>query len=205
MLHRAPPNINLISMKDAAAAFGVPPSRMGKVMAYRAGGEAIIVVSVASRQIDWSALAQAAGVERRKLRLASPAECVDWFGFLPAGMPPFAHRTPLRVFVDSSLCGLQGGKDQCVLYRIGDENLCMEFCENVVDTLAKLLDRGLCTSVDLTQAAEAHLRSVGGDLASLRVGSEGAQAALNAAGVVAGAGVRLMGDCMMTKIVKSLR
>jgi len=46
VLHTAPEGINMTTMKDAAAAFGIRPSRMGKVMAFRSVSSALFCFEI---------------------------------------------------------------------------------------------------------------------------------------------------------------
>lgn len=122
-------------------------------------------------------------------------------------MPPFAHRTPLRVFIDTVLFdGEEGRKDDGVYFRVGQENLCIELPRGGGSMLAELLGTHSCTTVDFAGEGDVNkVRSVVGDMASLRVGGAGALAAINAVGTEAGPTIRLMGDCMLFKIVRWLR
>lgn len=61
----------------------------------------------AALRLDTAELARVCGVGRRKLKLATPSECRDVFGFLPGTVPPFGHRAAsgsgIKVLVDASL------------------------------------------------------------------------------------------------------
>lgn len=44
------------------------------------------------------------GLGRKKVRLAKADDCLHVFGYMPGGVPPLGHRTPMnRVFLDHNL------------------------------------------------------------------------------------------------------
>ncbi|KAF1787697.1 YbaK/aminoacyl-tRNA synthetase-associated domain [Phytophthora cactorum] len=76
-------------------------------------------------KLDTAQLATLCGVSRRRIKLATPAECCEYFGFEPGTVPPFGHREQsdrrVRVYASSTLqyveslvCG--GGSHEALLW-----------------------------------------------------------------------------------------
>jgi len=64
----------------------------------------ILVLASGDQRVDDRKLAEHYGVGRKKVRIATPDECVAIYGFPPGGVPPLGHRTAnLPIFVDDSL------------------------------------------------------------------------------------------------------
>ncbi|KUG01495.1 Exonuclease mut-7 [Phytophthora nicotianae] len=79
----------------------------------------------ANCKLDTAQLAMLCGVSRRRIKLATPAECCDYFGFEPGTIPPFGHREQsdhrVRIYASSTLqhvkslvCG--GGSHESLLW-----------------------------------------------------------------------------------------
>ncbi|KAK1928619.1 Exonuclease mut-7 [Phytophthora citrophthora] len=85
----------------------------------------------ANCKLDTAQLAALCGVSRRRIKLATPAECCESFGFEPGTIPPFGHRSaradpeqpqhPIRVYASNTLqhveflvCG--GGSHDALLW-----------------------------------------------------------------------------------------
>lgn len=86
---------------DAAAAIGVHVGQIVKSLIFGVDGELVLAYVSGANQLDEKKLAAAAGgakcvrVDADAVRAAT--------GFPIGGVPPFGHRTPLRVFVDPDL------------------------------------------------------------------------------------------------------
>ncbi|KAG6954948.1 hypothetical protein JG688_00012123 [Phytophthora aleatoria] len=79
----------------------------------------------ANCKLDTAQLATLCGVSRRRIKLATSAECCEYFGFEPGTVPPFGHREQsdrrVRVYASSTLqyveslvCG--GGSHEALLW-----------------------------------------------------------------------------------------
>ncbi|ETV94667.1 hypothetical protein H310_11653 [Aphanomyces invadans] len=71
-------------------------------------------------RLDLVQLAKLAGVTRRKVRFATPQECLQVFGYAPGTVPPIAHKAPdICVWLDKdvppSIPLLFGGGPHCIL------------------------------------------------------------------------------------------
>lgn len=64
----------------------------------------VLVLTSGDQRVDDRKIAERYGVGRKRVRVATPDECVAIFGYAPGGVPPIGHRTAgLPVFIDSSL------------------------------------------------------------------------------------------------------
>jgi prolyl-tRNA editing enzyme YbaK/EbsC (Cys-tRNA(Pro) deacylase) len=89
---------------DAAAAIGCELGQIAKSMCLMAGGNPVLVVAAGDRRIADAVIARHLGVGRKKVKIATPTECVDIFGYPPGGVSPVGHRTPgIPVIIDESL------------------------------------------------------------------------------------------------------
>ena len=88
---------------DAAAAIGVEVGQIVKSLVFAVDGDVVMALVSGANQLDERKLAAAAGgakagrVDADAVREAT--------GFPIGGVPPFAHATALRVFVDPDLLG----------------------------------------------------------------------------------------------------
>lgn len=86
---------------DAAEAIGVEVGQIVKSLIFAVDGEIVLAYVSGANQLDEAKLAEAAGgahcqrVDADLVRTAT--------GFPIGGVPPFGHRSPLRVFVDRHL------------------------------------------------------------------------------------------------------
>ncbi len=86
---------------DAAAAIGVDVGQIVKSLIFAVDGEVVLAYVSGANQLDERLLAAAAGGMKSS---RVDAEVVrDTTGFPIGGVPPFGHRTSLRVFVDPDL------------------------------------------------------------------------------------------------------
>lgn len=87
--------------EDAAAAIGCPLGAIVKSLVFRVDDEVVVALVSGPNRLQEPALARAAGgqqagrVDAKAVREAT--------GFPVGGVPPFGHRTALRVFVDEDL------------------------------------------------------------------------------------------------------
>lgn len=64
----------------------------------------ILVLASGDQRVDDRKIAAYYGVGRKRVRTATPDECLGIYGYAPGGVPPVGHRTPgLPVFIDTSL------------------------------------------------------------------------------------------------------
>ena len=87
--------------QDAAAAIGCPLGAIVKSLVFRVDDEVVVALVSGANTLDEDALARAAGGRAAGRVDADPVREVT--GFPVGGVPPFGHRSELRVFVDEDL------------------------------------------------------------------------------------------------------
>lgn len=86
---------------DAAAAIGVEVGQIVKSLIFAVDGEVVLAYVSGANQLDEKKLARAAGGTKCARVDADVVREVT--GFPIGGVPPFGHRTHLRVFIDPDL------------------------------------------------------------------------------------------------------
>jgi len=86
---------------DAALAIGVDLGQIVKSLVFCVDGEVVVALMSGPNLLDEDKLATAAGGERAWREDADTVR--EATGFSVGGIPPFGHREPLRVFVDTDL------------------------------------------------------------------------------------------------------
>ncbi|MBZ0277952.1 MAG: YbaK/EbsC family protein [Anaerolineae bacterium] len=90
--------------QQAADNVGCELGQIVKSLAFIISDAPIIVLASGDQRIDDKKLAALFNVGRKKVKVASPEQCVAIYGYAPGGVPPLAHRTPgLPVYIDDSL------------------------------------------------------------------------------------------------------
>lgn len=85
----------------AAQALGTTVPAIVKSLLFLADGEPVLVLASGDRRVDARALARELGV--KKVRMATPEQCIALAGHAVGGVPPVAHRQPLRTLFDRHL------------------------------------------------------------------------------------------------------
>jgi Cys-tRNA(Pro) deacylase len=86
---------------DAAAAIGVDVGQIVKSLIFAVDGEVVLAYVSGANQLDEKKLAAAAG--GMKCARVDADTVRDVTGFPIGGVPPFGHKTHLRVFIDPDL------------------------------------------------------------------------------------------------------
>jgi prolyl-tRNA editing enzyme YbaK/EbsC (Cys-tRNA(Pro) deacylase) len=88
----------------AADNIGCALGQIVKSLAFVVDGQPILVLASGDQRVDDRKIADIYGVSRKKVKIATPEECVDIYGYAPGGVPPVGHRTAgLPTFIDDSL------------------------------------------------------------------------------------------------------
>ena len=88
----------------AADNIGCELGQIAKSLAFIIDGQPIVVIAAGDQRVDDKKLAALYNVGRKKVRPATPEQCVEIYGYAPGGVPPLAYRTPgLPVHLDESL------------------------------------------------------------------------------------------------------
>lgn len=86
---------------DAAAAIGVAVGQIVKSLVFLADGVPVVALVSGANQLDEAKLAVAAGAS--STGRASAEQVREATGYPVGGVPPFAHSSSLRTFVDEDL------------------------------------------------------------------------------------------------------
>src|SRR5688500_13869678 len=88
----------------AADNIGCELGQIVKSLAFVVDGQPILVLASGDQRVDDRKIAELYGVGRKKVKIATPDECIAVYGYAPGGVPPVAHRTPgLPTYIDDSL------------------------------------------------------------------------------------------------------
>ena len=88
----------------AADNIGCELGQIVKSLAFIVDEQPIIVLASGDQRVDDRKLAAMFNVGRKKVRVASPEQCIEIYGYAPGGVPPLAHRmTGLPMYLDDSL------------------------------------------------------------------------------------------------------
>lgn len=89
--------------QQAADNIGCELGQIVKSIAFIVDQQPIIVLTSGDQRVDDKKIAALFAVGRKKIKVATPEQCVAIYGYSPGSVPPFAHRTPdLPVLIDQS-------------------------------------------------------------------------------------------------------
>ncbi|WP_203071089.1 YbaK/EbsC family protein [Falsiroseomonas ponticola] len=91
------------SAADAAAAVGCDVAQIAKSIIFRAGGQAVLVITSGANRVDMGKVAAATAFHVKR---ADGGWVRDVTGFAIGGVAPIAHLTPPVVLVDEDLFAL---------------------------------------------------------------------------------------------------
>ena len=88
----------------AAEAIGCKVSQIAKSICFIIDETTpVVVITSGDQQVDDRKVAALFNVGRKKVKMAKPDECVSIFGYVPGSVPPVAHRTPVKIYLDATL------------------------------------------------------------------------------------------------------
>lgn len=88
----------------AADNIGCELGQIAKSLAFIIDGQPVVVIASGDQRVDDKKLAALYNVGRKKVRSATPEQCIEIYGYAPGGVPPLAYRTSgLPVHLDDSL------------------------------------------------------------------------------------------------------
>jgi prolyl-tRNA editing enzyme YbaK/EbsC (Cys-tRNA(Pro) deacylase) len=86
--------------QQAADALGVTVGQIAKSLVFTVNKNPLLVIASGANRVDEGKLGQLAG---GKIRRADPETVKQSTGYTIGGVPPFAHATPLPVYIDPDL------------------------------------------------------------------------------------------------------
>ena len=115
------------TVETAAQALGVAVEQIGKSILFLADGSPVLVIANGVNRIDYKGLADYFGLSRKRIKMATADEVLDFAGYTVGSMPPFGHKTKLRTLIDSRLFTqseiFAGGGDIDALLRITPDEI----------------------------------------------------------------------------------
>lgn len=88
----------------AADNIGCELGQIVKSLAFVVEGQPILVLASGDQRVDDRKIAELYNVGRKKVKIATPEDCIAIYGFAPGGVPPVGHRTVgLPTYIDNSL------------------------------------------------------------------------------------------------------
>ena len=89
--------------QEAADAVGCALGQIVKTLFFMAESRPTMVLAAGDRQVDTALLAPILGVGRKKLKMGTPAEVMEYTGYPVGGVAPVGWPKPVDVVVDDSL------------------------------------------------------------------------------------------------------
>lgn len=90
--------------EDAARAIGCELGQIAKSMCLLVGDKPVLVVASGDKRLSDAKIAQYFGIGRKKVKMATPDQCVAIFGYPPGGVSPVGHRSEgITVVLDETL------------------------------------------------------------------------------------------------------
>jgi prolyl-tRNA editing enzyme YbaK/EbsC (Cys-tRNA(Pro) deacylase) len=88
----------------AADEIGCELGQIAKSICFIVEDKPVVVIASGDQRVDDRKIAALLGVSRKQVKFATPEQCIEFIGYLPGGVPPLGHRTPLRaIYLDDSL------------------------------------------------------------------------------------------------------
>ena len=104
-----------LTVPDAARALGVAPDQIIKSLVFVINNTPYLIINNGTARVDRKKIAARLGVNRKKVKFATPEQALDITGYVVGSMPPFGHRQTLTTFVDPAIPQLEtiygGGGD----------------------------------------------------------------------------------------------
>ena len=89
--------------QEAADSIGTTLGSIVKSLVFMVDERPLVVLVAGDQKADQRKLAEHLGVGKKKVKIASPDQCIAHVGYAPGGVPPVGHRTPVMVYIDATL------------------------------------------------------------------------------------------------------
>jgi prolyl-tRNA editing enzyme YbaK/EbsC (Cys-tRNA(Pro) deacylase) len=88
----------------AADNIGCELAQIVKSLAFIVDGQPVLVLASGDQRVDDRKIAARYNVGRKRVRVATPEECITIYGYAPGGVPPIGLRTPgIPTYLDDML------------------------------------------------------------------------------------------------------
>jgi prolyl-tRNA editing enzyme YbaK/EbsC (Cys-tRNA(Pro) deacylase) len=116
-------DVHARTSKQAADALGVEVAQIAKSLVFTVNGAPVMVVAAGDNRVDEGKLARLAG---GTVRRADPDQVKQATGYSIGGVPPFAHASPVPIWIDADLGRFEriyaaAGLPECVFPLTMDE------------------------------------------------------------------------------------
>ncbi|RMG83422.1 MAG: YbaK/EbsC family protein [Chloroflexi bacterium] len=90
--------------QQAAERLGCELGQIVKSMAFIIDGSPILVLISGSQRASEKKLAAYFNINRKRVKIATPQQCIEIYGYAPGSVPPVGLRTPnIPVYIDDTL------------------------------------------------------------------------------------------------------
>ena len=115
------------TVETAAQAVGVDARQIVKSVLFTVPGEGVLTISCGDQLVERRVIAALYGISRKKVKLARPEDVIELTGFAVGTVPPFGHRTNLRVLLDPRVLEFDeiyaGGGTSQALVRLNPKDI----------------------------------------------------------------------------------
>lgn len=126
-------NQSSATVELAAIAAGVEPARIAKSLTFKAGDDAVMIVTAGDTKIDNHKYKEQFGI---KAKMLSPEEVIEYTGHSIGGVCPFANpEGHLRVYLDDSM-----KRFETVFPAAGSDASCAELTLDELTKASKAVD-----------------------------------------------------------------
>lgn len=126
-------NQSSATVELAAIAVGVEPARIAKSLTFKAGDDAVMIVTAGDTKIDNHKYKEQFGI---KAKMLSPEEVIEYTGHSIGGVCPFANpEGHLRVYLDDSM-----KRFETVFPAAGSDASCAELTLDELTKASKAVD-----------------------------------------------------------------
>ncbi len=96
-------DVSTATAQQAADAIGTSLGSIVKSLCFAVADEPVLVLTAGDQLVDDRKLGQLLGVGRKKVKIADAETTLEATGYLPGGVPPLGHATPLSIIIDETL------------------------------------------------------------------------------------------------------
>ena len=90
--------------QQAADNIGCALGQIVKSLAFMVDGQPILVLTSGDQLVDDRKIASLYEVGRKKVKIATPTQLIELYGYEPGSVPPLVHRSAdLPIYIDTSL------------------------------------------------------------------------------------------------------
>ena len=87
----------------AAAALGTELGSIVKSLLFMADEKPVLVLTAGDQRVHDGKLATHFDIPRKRVKIATPEQCIEIAGYKPGGVPPLGHRQKFPILIDQTL------------------------------------------------------------------------------------------------------